>query len=255
MVSLRAFCLLALSTLMLAGCASRSSVPVHPGSRRPTGQAVTVRVPTQLHVYTINGKKVNGVNAFSGTGYNELKLAPGHDVIIAGYDERWNVLNIGSDAHQVYQSDPVKFIVDGESGDDFELGYKRPQSSDQAEKLANHFSGWTVNMATGEKTPTQPSGLVLERGILSSIVGVKPKKADGNHARPRGRQIVATEGRITKAAKARPAHADNIVKSPAAQAAPQAVLADSYLNTLKAEWNQATAKERREFLQWLSNSK
>lgn len=247
MVSLRAFCLLALSTLMLAACATNPDVQLYPGAKRPADQVMTVRVPSSLHIYTINGKKVNGADTFFSVGHQDLKLVPGRYVVIAYYDRLWQ---ISADEHEIYKSDPVKFIVDGKGGDKFKLDYSHPQNADQAEKLASHFSGWTENMATGEKTPTQPSGLVLERGILSSITGTKVEKASGNDVSPQDQQTIAPEGQ-QQTAKAAPTDNGTNNVQPAASAAP----AGSYLDTLKAEWNQATAKERREFLQWISNSK
>lgn len=260
MVSFRAFCVLALSTLMLAACAVSPDVQLYPGDKRPADQVMTVRVPSQLHVYTINGKKVKGIDTFFSAGYKDLKLTPGRYVVIAYYDELWNT---SADEHEIYKSDPVKFIVDGKGGDHFKLGYKKPQNPDQAEKLANHFTGWTENLATDEKTPTQPSGLVLERGIFSSITGATVEKANADNSQSPGEDTVAPQGQAAKAAPApapataQSASADNTVQPAPApgSAAPKAAPSGSYLDTLKAEWNQATAKERREFLQWISNSK
>lgn len=236
MISLRALFLLLASSLLLAACATRPVVQLYPGAERPGSQVLTVRIPSPLEVFTINGKKVDSVGSFFSAGYTDVKLAPGRYEIIAYYEELWN---LGADEHTTVKSDPVTFVVDGKGGERYRLDYTHPDNADQARALAEQFSGWTENMATGQKTPTQDSGLVLQRGILAQLTGTQIVSASRNSVAPETQPTVAPQDTPTKAT--------------ATTVAPQAAApAHSYLDTLKAQWNQATAEERRAFLQWIA---
>lgn len=254
MVSLRALFLLLASSLLLAACAPSPIVQLYPGAQRPDNQVLTVRVPTQLDVFTINGKQVDGVDTFFSTAHKDLKLTPGRYEIIAYYKELWN---LDADNHEIMKSDPVKFIVDGKAGDFFRLNYNRPQNPDQARKLADNFSGWTENVATGEKTPTQSAGLVLQRGILAPITGTQVESTAKNDVAPKPQHSVAPIDPATPpgAASVQNSNPDTVAPAPQPGAGPKAASAGSYLDTLKAQWNQATPKERRAFLKWISDSK
>src|SRR5699024_9639848 len=160
----------------LAACAPSSIVQLYPGAQRPADQVMTVRVPRQLNIFSINGQRIEGIHTFISTGYKDLKLLPGRYEIIAYYKE---LCDLSPDEHTNVEADPVTFVVDGQAGGMYKLGYTHPQNAYQARALANHFSGWTENMATGEKTPTQASGLVLQRGLLASLTGTQMEKTSG----------------------------------------------------------------------------
>ena len=242
MVPLRAAILLLASSLLLAACATNSAVQLYPGAQRPATEVLTVRVPGQLVVYTINGKKVDGISTFFSSGYKDLKLAPGRYDIIAYYKELWD---LSPDEHTTLSSDPVTFVVDGKAGETWQLGYAHPKDVYQARSLAAHFSGWTENLGTGDKTPTHDSGLVLQRGILATLTGTHVENASDDGVTPRPETTVAPQGASAPAAG----------NGSAAQSAnAPAAAAGSYLDTLKAQWSQATPAERRAFLQWVSHA-
>lgn len=237
MVPLRALILLLASSLLLAACASNPAVQLYPGAQRPASQVLTVRVPSPLVIYTINGKKVDGISTFFSTGHKDLKLTPGRYDIIAYYKEMWD---LSPDEHTTLTSDPVTFVVDGKAGETYQLGYAHPKDVYQARSLMAHFSGWTENLGNGDKTPTHDSGLVLQRGILAAITGAQVQTASDDGVTPRPEKTVAPQGASSNASKSGNA---------ATTVAP-----GSYLDTLKAQWSQATEAERRAFLQWISDA-
>lgn len=260
MVSLRALFLLLASGLLLAACAPSPIVQLYPGTQQPDSQVLTVRIPSQLQVFSINGKKVSGINTFFSTGHKDLKLTPGRYEIVAWYKELWN---LSPDEHTILESDPVTFVVDGKAGELYKLGYPHPENAHQARALANNFSGWVENLSTGEKTPTQGSGLVLERGILASLTGPDVVRADDNSVTPQAQDTVAPQG-VEPVPAAPPTPTPMPMPSTATpRVAPQTGVdakttdaapaqSGSYLQMLKAQWTQATPEERRAFLKWIA---
>ena len=136
------------------------------------------------------------------------------------------------------KSDPALFVVDGEAGEFYRLGFERPQNVTQARALEEDFSGWVENMNSGEKTPSQASGLVLNRGFLAPITGTEVETKGSTAVQPKAKAAEAVA----------PAPAAPAASSQGGGSGGQA----SYLDTLKAQWNQATQEERRQFLQWIS---
>ena len=99
-------------------------------------------------------------------------------------------------------------------------------------------------MNSGEKTPSQASGLVLNRGFLAPITGAEVQTKGSTAVQPKGKTAEA----VTPAPAAPAASSTANGSEGGASSGGQA----SYLDTLKAQWNQATQEERRQFLQWIS---
>lgn len=237
MALLRSFALIAAAAFLLTACSRSPVVQLYEGAKQPDSQVLTIRVPSDLEVFTINGSEVDGVNTFFNTDHKDLKVSPGRYEILAYYKRLWD---LDADSHEVMKSDPALFVVDGEAGEFYRLDFERPQNVTQARALEEDFSGWVENMNSGEKTPSQASGLVLNRGFLAPITGTE----------------VETKGASAVAPKA----VNSVTPAAAAPATGNAQADDgesgggqaSYLDTLKAQWNQATQEERRQFLQWIS---
>ena len=247
MALLRSFVLILGSALLLSACARNPVVQLYEGAQKPDAQVLTVRVPSDLEVFTINGREIDGVNTFFSNGYKDLKLTPGRYEIIAFYKRLWD---LDPDNHEVMKSDPAKFVVDGKRGEFYRLDFKRPENPDEARELADNFSGWVENVQTGEKTPSEDSGLVLNRGLLAPLTGSDVETAAPATIAPQGggtQQPVRASAR--KATTVAPESEQPQAAAPAAAPAAQGA---GYLDTLKAQWNQATPEERRQFLQWLS---
>ena len=216
----------ALFALVLSACARSPVVQLYDGPVKSDTQVVTVRVPSQLEVFTVNGKEIEGVNTFFASDYKDLKLTPGRYEILAYYKELWQ---LDADNHEIVKTNPANFIVDGKPGDMWVLGYQQPKDVEAARAMEDSFSGWAENTASGEKVAAEQSKLILKRGFLAPVTG----------------EAVTTPASNTVAPQAE-------VAASAPAAAEAATPAASYLDTLKAQWNQATPEERREFLQWIS---
>ncbi len=235
MLSLRLIPLV-LCTLILSACARSPVVQLYDGAAKPDSQVLTVRVPSEIEVFTINGKEVDGANTFFATDFKELKFAPGRYEILAYYKELWQ---LDADNHEIVKTNPANFIVDGKAGEKWQLDYDKPANVEEARALEDTFTGWALNTATGEKVAAQESNLILKRGFLAPITGEEVSTAASASVAPQ--QAVAPAPATSAPAPA-----------PATQAAPAPAPAASYLDTLKAQWKQATPEERREFLQWIA---
>ena len=190
-----------------------------------------MKVPSEIEVFTINGKEVDGVNTFFATDFKELKLAPGRYEILAYYKELWQ---LDADNHDIVKTNPANFIVDGKAGEKWQLDYDKPANVEEARALEDSFTGQAINTATGEKVAAKESNLILKRGFLAPITGEEVSTASSKNIAPQQ--------------SASPAPTEPAAAAAAAQPAPAA----SYLDTLKAQWKQATPEERREFLQWVA---
>ena len=235
MALLRSFALIAAAAFLLTACSRSPVVQLYEGAKQPDSQVLTIRVPSDLEVFTINGSEVDGVNTFFNTDHKDLKVTPGRYEILAYYKRLWD---LHADNHEVMKSDPALFVVDGEAGEFYRLDFERPQNVTQARALEDDFSGWVENMNSGEKTPSQASGLVLNRGFLAPITGAEVETKGASAVQPKAAEAVTPAPAAPKAGSS----------ESGASASGQA----SYLDTLKAQWNQATQEERRQFLQWIS---
>ena len=81
---------------------------------------------------------------------------------------------------------------------------------------------------------------MLNRGFLAPITGTEVETKGASAVEPKAADAVT------------PAPAGNADASAGANAEASASGQANYLDTLKAQWNQATQEERRQFLQWLS---
>ena len=229
MLSLRLLTL-TLCTLFLAACARSPVVQLYDGPAKADSQVLTVKVPSEIEVFTINGKEVEGVNTFFATDFKELKLAPGRYEILAYYKELWQ---LDADNHEIVKSNPANFTIEGTPGEEWLLGFNTPQDVDEARAMEDSFYGWVENTKTGERVDAQKSELILNRGFLAPITGEEVTTATSNNVAPQaGAEATTTAANATKGTSV----------------APEA----NYLDTLKAQWKQATAEERREFLQWIA---
>lgn len=226
MLSLRLISVV-LCALFLSACARSPVVQLYDGPAKADSQVLTVSVPSEIEVFTINGKEVDGVNTFFATDFKELKFTPGRYEILAYYKELWQ---LDADNHEIVKSNPANFVIDGKAGEKWQLGYEKPQDVEDARALQDSFNGWALNTASGEKVAAKESGLILKRGFLAPITGEE----------------------VSTTSSASIAPQQSATPAPAAPASSQSAPTASYLDTLKAQWNQATPEERREFLQWVA---
>ena len=138
MALLRSFALIAAAAFLLTACSRSPVVQLYEGAKQPDSQVLTIRVPSDLEVFTINGSEVDGVNTFFNTDHKDLKVTPGRYEILAYYKRLWD---LDADNHEVMKSDPALFVVDGEAGEFYRLDFERPQNVTQARALEDDFSG------------------------------------------------------------------------------------------------------------------
>ena len=87
---MRSLFVLALSCFLVA-CAQQSHVQLYPGSAQQQEQVLTVVVPYELEVQSINGENVPAANALFGTQDKTLHLQPGQYRITAFYKNVFDV--------------------------------------------------------------------------------------------------------------------------------------------------------------------
>lgn len=225
MRALTLFCIVLLGSA-LGACSTSPVVKLYEGNDKPAAQLLTVRVPMELEIISINDRRIEGASTMFAYGHRDLQLLPGQYRIVAFYK---SIYQINADEHEVIKSDPALFTLSGAAGDMYELKFNKPTDLEQARALGKKFDGWSENINTQEKIASQPSGLILNQGFIGITSGAAVAAAPS-----------ATS--VTPDASATGA------TTPSADATPS----PATLNTLKEAWESASPEERREFLLWMS---
>ncbi len=239
------YCVL-LAAAALAGCAA-TPVTLH-DPEVPQAAVVTIVLPEQLEVATVNGKEIEGASGMLTRGDKTLELAPGRYELLVFYRELWE----WSDQHEVLRSDPALFVIDAAAGGRYRLDYERAGNVESARKLAADFTGWAENLVTGERMAAQESGLQFRRGLVpaltfdDTLVPAAERSADGQLVTPL--PPADASGAVAGAAP---------LGAPAPAAAPANVPAPegSWLDLMKGFWSEASSEERRAFLRWLAEQR
>lgn len=219
--------LLLLSVLALGACSSHP-VKLYAGPTQPASQVATIRVPVELEVLSLNGKKVEGVRTLLGTSDRQLQLLPGHYQLLVFYKNIWQT---SADEHETVESDPVALDLSLAAGHTYQVDFDRARNTQEAEAFRKHFSAWATDLSSGEKTASQPSGLKLGNSIYNQLTGQVTTVAVG--------QTDADDHQVIAPLTTTPATNDQPTSG-------------NYLDLLKAQWSQASSEEKRAFLQWIS---
>ncbi|UAW99783.1 DUF2057 family protein [Halopseudomonas nanhaiensis] len=233
---MRNIVLLALACLLPA-CAQQSQVQLYPGAELPESRELIVEVPSGLEIIDVNGQEVPAANSMFNGDKRVLKLEPGTYRIHAFFK---NVYDIGGGiSTEVVRTRSAIFSVDGRAGETWRLGYRAPENLEQARELRESFSGWSENLATGERTETQPGGKL--QSSLSQLMGSGP-------ATPTAAEAVAPleSTRAPVAAGVAP---------PAPTAAASLPHNDATLATLQQLWRLLTPESKAAFLEWQENNR
>lgn len=217
-ISLSLVCL-----LLVSACATTPpTVKLYDGKERADQELLTVSVPVELEILSINDRRVEGAGTMFAYDHRDLKLLPGQYRIAAYYK---NLFQLSADQHEVVKSDPALFTLDGKAGESWALNFDKPADVEAARTLARDFEGWSENLASGERRDSTPSGLILNQGFI---------------------------GLATAETATAPAAVSSV--SPESTATSQADTAngDQVLDTLKQNWKSASPEQRREFLLWMS---
>lgn len=152
---------------LLAACAQQSHVQLYPGQSLPENQVLTLVVPYELEVHTLNGQHVPKANAMFGTQDKTLHLQPGQYEISAFYKNGFDVN--GGMSHEVVRSQIAVYHIEGKAGEVWQLEFDKPANLQEARELEKNFTSWAVNKTSGERVEAQASQ--RSASLLSTLVG------------------------------------------------------------------------------------
>lgn len=218
--------------LMLTACAQQSHVQLYPGQPLPEAQVLTLVVPYELEVHTLNGQHMPKANAMFGTQAKTLHLQPGQYEISAFYKNGFDVN--GGMSHEVVRSQIAVFHINGKAGEVWQLQFDKPANLQEARALEHNFNSWAINTATGDRVDGEPSQ--RSTSLLSALVG-------GG--------VVETPA-VVAPLEAASAAAPAAIPAPAAAPAADAALPhnDAVLTTLQQMWQLLNEDSRAAFLEW-----
>lgn len=238
--------------MMLGACATNPVVRLYEGEPRPLAEVLRVNVPMELEVLSINERRVEKLGGLFSWGERELHLQPGTYRVVAYYKA---LFDLSADQHEVVKSDPAIFTVSGQQGDHFRLGFDKPATVDEARELATRFDGWTENVATGERIPTRPSGMISAGGFVGLIDAAQPVTTSDTV--PPAEQLADGTAGVPASAGEDSAMAPQPATSPktaSRTAAPGEENPEgTTLDQMKTLWKDATQAERQQFLLWLKS--
>lgn len=217
---------------LLAACAQQPKVQLYSGAPLPQNQVLTVVVPGELEIRSINGQPYSAANASSGLDDKELLLQPGAYQIHAFYKNGFDIA--GGMSHEVVRGRTAIFNIEGKPGDLWRLEFKRPANLAEAQKFEEDFPAWAVNTRTGERKDAEAGNRNVS--AFSVLMGSSEVAAQATSVAPLG----ATAATAPQAVALTPAPAQ-------AAALPHN---DATLTTLQQMWNLLTPESRSAFLKW-----
>lgn len=217
---------------LLAACAQREPVKLYSGAEQPAGQIVVVQMPYTLEVLNINGQPVPAANSMTGNRDRTLHLQPGQYRINAYFENGYDIG--GGLSHEVVRTRSATFLIDGQAGDVWELGFDAPQNLAEAQAMRDTFAGWAQNTRTGQRNPTEPGPAYVS--LVGQLMGGGNSPTYSEEVKPLG---------ATAAAPAAP-------MAPSQVPVPQQTLphSDATLTTLQQLWLLLSPESRQAFLQW-----
>ncbi|TLX53134.1 hypothetical protein DN826_20060 [Stutzerimonas nosocomialis] len=217
---------------LLAACAQQPKVQLYSGAPQPQSEVLTLVVPSELEIRTINGQPYSTANASFGLDDKQLLLQPGAYQVQAFYKNGFDVA--GGMSHEVVRGRTAIFNIDGKPGELWRLEFDRPANLAEAKKFEDEFPAWAVNTRTGERKQAQAGNRnVSAFSVMMGSSEVAPQAAS-----------VAPLG--TAPAAATPPVALN----PAPVQTAALPHSDATLTTLQQMWNLLTPESRKAFLNW-----
>lgn len=224
----------------LAACAQQQHTQLYPGPPLPESQVLSVVVPNELEVQSINGQHVPAANAMFGTGEKHLHLRPGKYRINAFYKNGFDI--DGGISHEVIRGRTAVFTVDGQGGEAWRLDFERPRNLEEARVFENEFNGWAVNSRTGERHASEAGQ--RNSSLVNRLLGIS-RTADEQ-------STVAPLGATAATASAVPADANKVAPLPAGTATETLPHNDATLTTLQQLWHLLSPESREAFMQWVA---
>lgn len=225
---------------LLSACAQQSHVQLYPGAPLPDGQTLTVMVPNELEVQSINGQQIPSANWSFGTADKRLELQPGVYQVDAFYKNGFDI--DGGISHEVVRGRTGVFTINGQGGELWKLEFDRPQDLQQAKAFENEFNAWAVNTRTGERHAATAGK--RNNSLVSNLLG--------SSSAPVAETTVAPLGATPATASAVHAAPAQQVIAPMPNAATQQTLPhnDATLTTLQQMWQLLGEDSRAAFLEW-----
>lgn len=217
---------------LLAACAQQPKVQLYSGAPLPQNQVLTVVVPGELEIRSINGQPYSAANASFGLDDKELLLQPGAYQVQAFYKNGFDIN--GGMSHEVVRGRTAIFNIEGKAGELWRLEFNRPKSLAEAKEFENDFPAWAVNTRTGERKDAEAGNRNVS--AFSVLMGSSEVAAQATSVAPLG----ATAATAPQAVALTPAPAQ-------AAALPHN---DATLTTLQQMWNLLTPESRSAFLKW-----
>lgn len=227
-------------TLLLTACAQQSHVQLYPGSPKAEEQVLTVTVPYELEVQSINGQHIAAANAMFGTNDKKLHLQPGAYQINAFYKNGFDI--DGGLSHEVVRGRTAVFTFDGKAGEQWKLDYDRPQNVEQAREFKTRFDASIVNTRTGERHAAQTGQ--SNHSLVSNLLGTSAAPAAD---RP---STIAPLGAAQTQAPVVQNYSNAVAPLPTQVAAETLPHNDATLTTLKQLWHLMSPQSRAAFLEW-----
>src|SRR5690606_34562302 len=202
------------------------------GAPQPQSQVLTVVVPGELEIRTINGQPYSAANAAFGLDDKQLLLQPGAYQIHAFYKNGFDIA--GGMSHEVVRGRTAIFNIDGKAGDQWRLDFKRPANLAEAQKFEEDFPAWAINSRTGERKEAEAGNRNVS--AFSVLMGSSEVAPQATSVAPLGAAPAAAGQPVAL----RPAPAQTA-------ALPHA---DATLTTLQQMWNLLTPESLSAFLKW-----
>lgn len=231
----------------LTACAQQSNVRLYPGNEQASSNLLTVNVPQDLEVTSINGQRVPAANRLIG-GEQALELLPGDYEMTVMYKR---VFDIGGGmSHEVIRSRNAVINLSGNPGDTWTLSYAAPDSLEKARELRNRFDVNAINQRSGERIASRPGA--RPTSALAQLIGAESSPSDAE-----ADNVVMPLQASTQPSAAAPAPRQQASYAPSQSAATAAAPAaatlpttDATLTTLQQLWLLLSPESRQQFLDW-----
>ena len=218
---MRIVCTLAMVGL-LSACAQPGPVQLYAGHAQSVSQEVSLHVPVELEIRSINGQPYTGANLLFGANDKTLKLKPGAYQVNAYYKNGFDV--DGGISHEIVRGRTAIFTFEAKAGETWALDFDRPEHLAEAKTFTKQFDAWAHNITTDVKIKAEQGGY---NASLLGGMGAGERPAEAASIEPLAQPLTLNQ-------------------------APVATLPhdEATLSTLKQLWNLSSPESRAAFLQW-----
>jgi len=216
---------------LLAACAQQPHVQLYSGAPLPESQVLTLVVPSELEIRSINGQPHTAANTMFGASDKLLHLQPGAYQVNAFYKNGFDI--DGGISHEVVRSRTAIFNFEGKAGETWRLEFDRPQNLAEAKAFETDFPAWALNTRTGERIEAEAGN--RNTSVLSAMLGSSEVAPEATSVAPLGSAAAAPQA---------------VSLNPAPVAAATLPHSDATLTTLQQMWNLLTPESRAAFLKW-----